>query len=112
MNRAPRPRPIRVTVPRAGFPGLLSAALGLCLLPIASAPALASLEDSEETTLVVTLRGLPPPATPPPASHPAYPAYRQPPVQAPPAPAPRRTVIGRLGVCELHGAPIYRGRDG
>jgi cell wall-associated NlpC family hydrolase len=67
-----------------------------------------------DDTLVFTLRGLPPPATsPPPAAHPGYPAYRQPPVQAPPPtlPAPRRDVVGRLGMCEVNGAPIYRGRN-
>jgi cell wall-associated NlpC family hydrolase len=69
----------------------------------------------DDNTIEITLRGLPPPSTsPPPAANPGYPADRQPPVQAAPLPppAPRRQVVARLGICEWHGAPIYRGQDG
>jgi hypothetical protein len=86
---------------------LLVLALGLLAGPAAA---------QDEDTLVVTLKGLPPPSTSPPAApNPGYPAYRQPPVQArppqPPVPTPGREVVARLGVCEVHGAPIYRGRN-
>lgn len=111
---------------------LLPLAAAACLIPFAFGRAGA---DSDDGTLVVTLRGLPPPSTSPGpphhpsggAPHPGYPAYQQPPAQAPPEPSagsggaaastssqqnpntPPREVVGRLGVCELYGAPIYRG---
>jgi hypothetical protein len=88
-----------------------------CYLVLVAAATLAlpaAAQQEAEGTLVVTLRGLPPPTTTPPpdGAHPGYPAYRQPPAQASPPPQPRRQVVARLGICEQHGAPIFRGRNG
>jgi hypothetical protein len=86
--------------------------LSLLACAALAAPTGASPED--ENTLVINLPGLPPASTSPPrATHPGYPAHQQPPVAAPPpSSALRRDLVGRLGICEWHGAPIYRGRDG
>jgi hypothetical protein len=85
----------------------------LALLAVAALAAPVVAQQDADGTLVVTLRGLPPPTITPPAdgSHPGYPAYRQPPVQASPPP-PRRQVVAQLGMCEVNGAPIFRGRNG
>jgi hypothetical protein len=75
-------------------------------------------------TLVVTLKGLPPPISPPAEGYtgsfiqqsiakpiPGQQSAPRPSPEAPPA-SPPRDVVGRLGVCEYQGIPIYRGRDG
>jgi NlpC/P60 family/Bacterial SH3 domain len=97
--------------------------LSLVVLLSLAAPVMGAVDDN---TLVITLRGLPPPSIQPspPSSHPS--PYRQPPVQAAPLPQARqdeaaasgrssgalRDVVGRLGVCVWPGAAIYRGQDG
>ncbi len=97
--------------------------LKLALLLSLAAPTMGVADDS---TLVVTLRGLPPPSIRPPLAAPHPSPYQQPPVQAGPLPATAqdnaagrgrssgalRDVVGRLGVCVWQGAPIYRGQDG
>jgi hypothetical protein len=80
-----------------------------------------------DDTLVITLRGLPPPLPSAPTTPRSSTPYRQPPVQAAPVPEARLDeparpggrpsnslpdVVGRLGVCVWPGAAIYRGQDG
>jgi cell wall-associated NlpC family hydrolase len=97
--------------------------LSFVILLSLAAPAMGAADDN---TLVITLRGLPPPSIQPPLTAPYPSPYQQPPVQAAPLPEARlddpaepgrpsrslHDVVGRLGVCVWPGAAIYRGQDG